>query len=246
MYVNDGICDYDICCDGSDEYAGVAGVKCPNKCAEIGNEWRRIEAEHRASLERSGKARQELIRQAKMARRNVETKIVNLKNEITNLEVKKKDLQRKLEETERKERSRVVKGPKKGGGLGVLKELAKNRVDELRDALEVVMNQRDETRDKVIELERILKALKEEYNPNYNDAGVKAAVKSWEDYAVNRDNEGSPELTDSELLGMMVADDENNGIHWAEFEEDEEPDTAIRTYPTRTCADMQILTVRSL
>jgi len=31
--VNDGICDYELCCDGSDEYNGY--VRCPDKCNEI-------------------------------------------------------------------------------------------------------------------------------------------------------------------------------------------------------------------
>jgi len=31
--VNDGVCDYDFCCDGSDEYNGR--IKCPSRCEEI-------------------------------------------------------------------------------------------------------------------------------------------------------------------------------------------------------------------
>ncbi|EXK24263.1 protein kinase C substrate 80K-H [Fusarium oxysporum f. sp. melonis 26406] len=38
LYVNDGVCDYDLCCDGSEEYKGVGGVRCENRCSEIGKE----------------------------------------------------------------------------------------------------------------------------------------------------------------------------------------------------------------
>ena len=38
-YVNDGICDYELCCDGSDEWAGVDGVRCEDRCKEMGREW---------------------------------------------------------------------------------------------------------------------------------------------------------------------------------------------------------------
>jgi len=31
--VNDGVCDYDLCCDGSDEYNGF--IVCPDKCEEM-------------------------------------------------------------------------------------------------------------------------------------------------------------------------------------------------------------------
>nr|5JQP_B Chain B, Glucosidase 2 subunit beta-like protein [Thermochaetoides thermophila DSM 1495] len=43
MYVNDGVCDYELCCDGSDEYAHAGGVQCENRCAAIGKEYRRLE-----------------------------------------------------------------------------------------------------------------------------------------------------------------------------------------------------------
>lgn len=43
QFVNDGVCDYELCCDGSEEYDGVGGVKCPDKCGEIGKEWRRLD-----------------------------------------------------------------------------------------------------------------------------------------------------------------------------------------------------------
>lgn len=34
--VNDGICDYSYCCDGSDEYNGL--IECPDRCSTIGKE----------------------------------------------------------------------------------------------------------------------------------------------------------------------------------------------------------------
>ena len=110
-----------------------------------------------------------MAKEAGELRRKVEAKIVSLKDEIKKLEVKQEELQRKLEETEKAERARVAKpeGPK--GKLGVLLSLAKSRVSELRNALDKVLDQRDDLRDRVEQLEDILTKLKEEYNPNYND-----------------------------------------------------------------------------
>ena len=60
MYVNDGVCDYELCCDGSDEYAGVGGVKCEDKCKEIGKEWKKADEIRRKSERAALKRRVEL------------------------------------------------------------------------------------------------------------------------------------------------------------------------------------------
>ncbi|ORX57790.1 hypothetical protein BCR36DRAFT_402194 [Piromyces finnis] len=43
--VNDGVCDYDLCCDGSDEYNGT--IKCPDRCEEMA---RKLESERNEKL----------------------------------------------------------------------------------------------------------------------------------------------------------------------------------------------------
>ena len=43
--VNDGVCDWEVCCDGSDEWAGAGGVNCEDKCAAMGKEYKKKEAE---------------------------------------------------------------------------------------------------------------------------------------------------------------------------------------------------------
>ncbi|KAI1775914.1 glucosidase 2 subunit beta [Hypoxylon cercidicola] len=223
-YVNDGVCDYDLCCDGSEEYGKVGGVKCANKCAEIGKEWRRVEKERKENLERANKRRRTMVKESKELRRRVEVKIASLTEEIKELEVKQAELKAKLDDVERQERFKVVKneGP---GKLGVLAGLAKTRVNELRDSLSKVMGERNQLKDKVQELEGILSAFKEEYNPNFNDEGVKKAVRAWEDYAAKRDTQ--PPLNEMDIQEVMKEDSEESGINWKEFEEDEATDTDI-------------------
>lgn len=230
MYVNDGVCDYDLCCDGSEEYGNVGGVKCENKCAEIGKEWRRVEQERKDNLERANKRRRTMVKESKELRRRVEAKISTLAEEIKELEVKRDELKTKLDEVERQERFKVVKneGP---GKLGVLAGLAKTRIDELRDALSKVVDERRDLRAKVEELEGILAAFKEEYNPNFNDEGVKKAVRGWEDYAAKKAGEAQEQLDETGILNVMKEDSEESGINWKEFEEDEASDTDIRRFP---------------
>ncbi|KAI1453333.1 glucosidase 2 subunit beta [Annulohypoxylon moriforme] len=226
MYVNDGVCDYDLCCDGSEEYGNVGGVRCENRCAEIGKEWRRVEQERKDNLERANKRRRTMVKESKELRRRVEAKIAGLADEIKELEVKRDELKAKLDEVERQERFKVVKseGP---GKLGVLAGLAKTRVDELRNALGRVVDERSQLRAKVEELEGILAAFKEEYNPNFNDEGVKKAVRGWEDYAAKKAGEVQEQLDEADILDVVKEDGEESGINWKEFEEDEASDTDI-------------------
>ncbi|KAI1076858.1 glucosidase 2 subunit beta [Whalleya microplaca] len=226
MYVNDGVCDYDLCCDGSEEYGNVGGVKCPNKCAEIGKEWRRVEQERKDNLERANKKRRTMAKESRELRRRVEAKIDTLNGEIKELEAKRDELKVKLDEVERQERFKVVKseGP---GKVGVLAGLAKARVNELRGVLSKVMGERNHLQEKVAELEGILAAFKEEYNPNFNDEGVKKAVRGWEDYTAKKAGESQEQTSEAEILEVTKEDSETSGINWKEFEEDEATDTDI-------------------
>ncbi|KAL2022043.1 hypothetical protein VTK56DRAFT_6283 [Thermocarpiscus australiensis] len=227
MYVNDGVCDYELCCDGSEEYANVGGVKCENRCEAIGKEYRRLQDERRQSKERSAKRRRTLVKEARELRRRVEHKITELEGELKRLESEKVDLQRKYEEVERSERFKIVKSEGQGGKLGVLVGLAKKRVSELRDALDRMLDQRDDLQDRVAQLEEILTKLKEEYNPNFNDEGVKAAIKSWENYAAGKGSETKSDLTDADVTELLKEDGEVSGINWAEFENADASDADI-------------------
>ncbi|KAK2074804.1 hypothetical protein P8C59_008982 [Phyllachora maydis] len=218
--VNDGVCDYELCCDGSEEYAHVGGVKCEDRCAAVGKKHRRMEDEKRKAMERAIKKRRTMVKEAREKRRLLEAKISVLKGEVEATETKRDELQKKLVEVEKSEKGKVVRPESQGGKLGILLGLAKKRVEELRETLDKVLEQRDGLQEKVDELESILRKFKEEYNPNFNDEGVKAAVKSWEDYAAKQPEEKET-ISESEIDDVVKADSETSGINWMEFEEDE-------------------------
>ncbi|KAH7157342.1 glucosidase II beta subunit-like protein-domain-containing protein [Dactylonectria estremocensis] len=229
LYVNDGTCDYDLCCDGSEEFGGVGGVKCENRCAAIGKEYRRLEDEKRRNMEKAAKKRDAMTAEAQELRRKVELKINTLQDEIRALETKRAGLEQRFREVEQQEKGKVVRGDGGGGKLSVLVGLAKTRVKELRTALEDVLDQRDELQERATELEEILKKFKEEYNPNFNDEGVKAAVKSFEDYSARQDIENSRRVQrpDDDIISVLKEDTETNGVNWKEFEGVEGDDTDI-------------------
>ncbi len=205
LSVNDGVCDYEVCCDGSDEWAGVGGVKCEDRCKEIGKEWRRIEERRRKAMSAALKRRKELVTEAARLRKEVEDRIGTLRTEIKASEIKVKGLEEELADVERRERGKVVKSKGKGK-VGVLAGLAKERIGELRETLLELRELRDANRERVRELEAMLTKFKEEYNPNFNDEGVKRAVRSWEEYAA-KDKAGDSEAAFERDLDEIVKPD---------------------------------------
>ncbi|WEW59064.1 hypothetical protein PRK78_004532 [Emydomyces testavorans] len=217
--VNDGVCDYDICCDGSDEWAHPGGVKCENKCKEIGKAWKEKEETRQRSLNAAMKKRKELVETADRLKKETEARIKDLKVEIKASKIKVDDLEKELDEVRAKDRGKLVKG-KKQGRVNVLAGLAKDRVEELRTSLVDLRFQRDQLQSRLTELEGLLSKFKEEYNPNFNDEGVKRAVRSWEEYVARgqSDSEGAHQ----DLDAITKPDGPDSGINWEQWENEQD------------------------
>lgn len=183
--------------------------------------------EKRKKAESASKQKQEMVTKAQGLREECQTKIAQLEREIKRLEAQKVLLDKTHAEAQRQDRTRAVKSEGAGGKIGVLLSQAKARVSELRTALDISVADRMKTAAQVQELETILRKFKEEYNPNFNDEGVKAAVKSYEDYAAREGSIGDRTFDDH--TSVLAEDDENNGVNWSEFESDES-DTDISEY----------------
>ena len=225
LSVNDGKCDYDYCCDGSDEWAGI--VSCPDKCKEIGKEWRKKDEARRKSLAVAVKKRNELVQEAAKMKDEIQQKIVKLEQEVKDGEADVKRKEAEVEELEKKEKLKVIRSAGKGSKTSTLAALAKGRVEELRNNLVQVRAQRDAQRTRVQELESLLTTFQEEYNPNFNDEGVKRAVRSWEDYAA-REKQGDWESAqDRDLDEITKEDGESEGINWTEWEQDDESEDEV-------------------
>ncbi|WPH02867.1 Hypothetical protein R9X50_00573500 [Acrodontium crateriforme] len=221
--VNDGICDYEVCCDGSEEWEGIGGIKCENRCKEIGKEWRKQDEIRQKALGNAARKRKELVATASRLRKELQDRIKTLTAEVAASEKKVQNLERDFNEIERKEKGKIVRGANspKAGKLGVLVGLAKQRTEELRTSLERVRRERDSSKSRLQELENLLSTFKEEYNPNFNDEGVKRAVRGWEDYAARDKGPESEPALDRDLDEITKSDKEN-GLDWDEYEGDEE------------------------
>ncbi|KAF2733062.1 glucosidase 2 subunit beta precursor [Polyplosphaeria fusca] len=223
--VNDGVCDYEQCCDGSDEFEGVGGVKCEDRCAKIGKEWRKQDEARQKSLGAANKKRRELMTEAARLKKEVEDRIQTLQAQLEGAEIKVASLEKNVAEIERQEKGKVIKGAGQGGKLTILTSLAKERIQEFVDNLSRVKGERDTARSRIEELEGILRTFKEEYNPNFNDEGVKRAVKAWEDYAA-QDRPGPDSAKDRDLDELLKPDSES-AIKWDDYENSEESDVDV-------------------
>ena len=221
--VNDGRCDHDICCDGSDEWQGVGGTKCEDKCKEIGKEYKKHEEVRQKALQGALKRKKELVTEAGRLRKQVELKLSDLQTRTKAEEVKVREAEDALVEVERREKLKAVRGTVGGGGkLPMLTQLAKSRIDELRSSLTRTRSQRDSMRSRIGELEALLSALQADHNPNFNDAGVKSAVQGWEDYAARETDDHWTDAEDRDLDAITASDSDTNGVNWAEFESSDE------------------------
>ncbi|KAF4547097.1 Glucosidase II beta subunit-like protein 1 [Elsinoe fawcettii] len=212
--VNDGKCDYDLCCDGSDEYEGL--VKCADKCDSIGKEFRKLSESRQKSLSAARAKRKEMVAESVKLRKEAEDEIKNLETQITAAEVSVKQAQDTLKDTEKRERNRMAKSGGKAGEVSILINQAKQRTQELRDNLVRVREQRDVVKTRLEELEQLLTTFKEEYNPNFNDEGVKRAVRAWEDYAA-RDKTSIGDAAHDRDLDEVSKSDEDAGLNWDSF-----------------------------
>lgn len=182
------------------------------------------------SLGAASQKRKELVAEAGRLRKQVEDRIQSLETEIQGAVLKVKSLETALADAERQERGKVIRSTGKGSKFGTLIQMAKDRIEELRESLVEVRQQRDTASARLTELEGLLSTFKAEYNPNFNDEGVKRAVRSWEDY-VARDKPAIGDAAhDRDLDEISKPDSETGVIPWSDWEEGEESDVDVRTY----------------
>ncbi|KAJ3093135.1 hypothetical protein HK102_007974 [Quaeritorhiza haematococci] len=87
--VNDGVCEPE-CCDGSDEHEGK--VACPNRCKEVGAEYRQKMDEERKVKREGIRIRNEYIQHAASTRESRQSEILSLKQELANMTAKIEEL----------------------------------------------------------------------------------------------------------------------------------------------------------
>jgi len=173
--VGDGACDYDLCCDGSDETPGL----CPDRCAEV--KARQAE-KHEAAMKflRDGAAiRNDLATRAQTRKQELVTLVEDLNKEIsqTNSQLSKALADLEVAEKEDEESS---SDPESVNAIGELRDVLRSAESDVNQLSERFV----ELSDSYNVLEKALAKMSIDYNPNFNDPAVKDAIKVWKAHSI--------------------------------------------------------------
>ncbi|EGW34535.1 uncharacterized protein SPAPADRAFT_133564 [Spathaspora passalidarum NRRL Y-27907] len=169
--LNDGVCDYDVCCDGSDEPEG-----CENKCDVIHNQYVEYKENVEKFMATSLQTKEKYLQVAK-------TKKEKLSNDKTRLEQQLSSAQKQLErlrlELENKELEAELEEP---SVYEALSDHFVNLNQKLQANKEILFTKNSH----IDTLEQILHTLANNYNPNFNDPAVKESINKFKQYISNK------------------------------------------------------------
>lgn len=183
--VNDGVCDYDVCCDGSDEY--LSG-KCENRCGEVMQQYQNYINDRGLAMVNALKFKDELVAKARVNKAKLEEKVASMKSE---LQSKTQDLERlnqQLKEAEDDETN------DENFSQSILNELA-SYAELIENQFSQLFASSNAQKERVAQLEQLLADLVKNYNPNFNDLSVKQCVKLFEEYISNKPQESENQPT---------------------------------------------------
>lgn len=191
--LNDGVCDYDVCCDGSDEYLTD---KCPDKCSEIHQQFVKYKGDVSREVEKSLAIKNQIIENSSRIKNEIREKLNDLKHQLktgTDVTYEFNDefnsaIKKILEENGIVMNFRVDESE-----LDTDDEVENVEPDEEVDSLSEIssyissMNSKIDSQQQTINrLESILSNLAGNYNPNFNDLAVKESVNQFQEYFSNK------------------------------------------------------------
>lgn len=185
--VDDGVCDYDICCDGSDE----SGI-CDNKCEEVHNQFEEFKAESEKSVGSALSKKQEILAIAKRKRDYLINELKKLEQSLPSKKMHLNQLQLELEE--------------KGDDDITVYDVLGDHIGELMTRLS--SHKKDITRQEqeIQALEKLLEKLSNEYNPNFNDPAVKESIHKYQEYISNKDEEVKEDIQETNRILHELAE----------------------------------------
>lgn len=182
--VGDGVCDYDVCCDGSDEYASG---DCPNKCGEVSKQFAEYVGKKKANIETALATKLDLEEKAKKVKEALREQVISLQKDVDSTIKKIAEIQKQLEASQKSTDS-DDQGSSIGDELALYAGQVEEKIQRFRDA-------DSKSQQKISQLEEMLAALVQNYNPNFNDQSVKTCVKQFGEYMSNKQEVEVPEAT---------------------------------------------------
>lgn len=189
--VDDGVCDYDVCCDGSDEAPGV----CENRCVSMKAEHDKHVREHNKKITQGLLIKQKLAQKSKNMRSDLEKALKENQHSISTIEQKIAELE--------------LQRGKIDGNEEIINDSFKvieTNLDSLSDSLLQSFDKLNTYFSKLELLEQILKVMTEKYNHNFNDPAVKQAAQDYLNFAASFDESGG-ESNDGSGLQRVTVDE---------------------------------------
>lgn len=171
--VNDGVCDYDICCDGLDEFASG---KCPNKCAKVSKQFKKYRTQKRLDIQHALVIQEIFVEQAQAIRNGLQSKVVEMGYILAAKRVELEHLRSLLDDAVAQQNQPEQQ----------VFQVVSPAVKKLEAAVAAQEASFDALQKQVAELEAVLASLAASYNPNFNDPAVKLAVSKYQEYASNK------------------------------------------------------------
>lgn len=177
--LNDGVCDYDICCDGSDEWKSG---HCPDKCEQVKQQYNQHIQDARVKVSSALETRKQYVEKGKAAKQALVEKLATVRQAATAANNLVKLLEQELLQAEKEidTASDDLGGPD-------LQEFG----EQIQRSLDAYEKQVKQQKLQIMLLQNMVADLAANYNPNFNDAAVKKCVKLYGDFVSNKadDNE---------------------------------------------------------
>lgn len=174
--IDDGICDYDVCCDGSDEPDGVCG----NKCEELKARFESDIKLHNERILKGLKIKESIVQKSSHMKQSVQESIqsITLQIEATNRRIQEIEVEKKKLD----ENQQLVDG-KFDSIYKKLEDTSSSLQSQLKEISLYI--------EKLESLDHILKRMTNEYNHNFNDPAVKEAANEYLNFAAVNENAAS-------------------------------------------------------
>ncbi|KAJ2793909.1 hypothetical protein H4R21_005710, partial [Coemansia helicoidea] len=204
--VNDGVCDYDVCCDGSDEWDSPA--RCEDRCAEIGRARRRqAEAEHKVQAQ-GARRLAELIAEARRVRTAKTAELADLRLQVAEHDAAQRAAEQRKDELEAEHKQMA---DEREGAKQALADRFLPDVVAYRKTLAAELHRLRAQRDTLV---RMLRSVRAGHNPEFNDPAVATAIGEYAKYT-----DASPHM-DEEAHAHADEDDAARSEREAELDRD--------------------------
>ncbi|OWB86368.1 hypothetical protein B5S33_g5056 [[Candida] boidinii] len=207
--VHDGVCDYEICCDGSDENNYEEGyIPCPDKCKEINEDYNKRKDSKVKLVTEGLKIKEKLIEKSKNLVEDIKDEKIRLQNDVNSIEME-------INELENSKASISVEDADENGDTDNKSGNSKfiSQVNQYSSKLEKYVSSVDTNlqlyKSKIKLLETILLKMTNEYNHNFNDPAVKEAANAYQDYIGNSEYDEVDTSSSADLLEEFKSLSEN-------------------------------------